>query len=683
MDSATRRLERPGDTVRAQPLHGESRLSALWRRVRPALPSTLLPFALVLYLALRDGGYDVVVRDEVGIALWLLLLVGSLAGVIPVVRTSRPALIALAALAGLTAWSALSMIWTESGEQTFEEIGRLLLFVGVFALTLALSDRWEPRRVLGAVAAALALVSALALLSRLHPAWFPADEVAAAEPEISGRLSYPIGAFSALGSLVAFAFPLVLVFAVRARALAAQAIAAAALPVLALTIYYTFSRVGLIAAVLGLAVYLGLERRRREALTVTAVGAVGSALAVLAAMQRDALDQGPGSALAHQQGDEMLAAILVASVGTALIRVAIELAVRHGLGPRPALPRLSPRAVLAGLAVVAIVAAVAAGVPSELSDRWEEFKQPATESTDASGRFNSASGNGRYQYWQASLDATASAPLTGIGAGAWELWWSREATIEGFSRFAHSLYFETAAELGVVGLALMAVLIVTVLVAGIRRTLHAEGEMRSLLAAAAAAVVVFAFAAGVDWTWQMTVIPVVFLIVSAVLIGPPVAEPSPPTRRTGRVGWAGRLPVAGIAVVAIGVLGVGLAGARLTSSAQDATEAGDPATGLDRARTAGSLQPFAATPLMEEAAAQMGNGDFEAAAALAREATEKEPTNWRPWYLLYQIEGELINVDLYAHRPPARHAYLQAQSLNPRSPLLATPVEQLTLLPRP
>src|SRR5688572_13063409 len=42
----------------------------------------LAPFALVVYLALRGGGYDAVVRMEVGIGAWVLLALVALAGVL-------------------------------------------------------------------------------------------------------------------------------------------------------------------------------------------------------------------------------------------------------------------------------------------------------------------------------------------------------------------------------------------------------------------------------------------------------------------------------------------------------------------------------------------------------------------------------------------------------------------------
>ena len=74
--------------------------------------------------------------------------------------------------------------------------------------------------------------------------------------------------------------------------------------------------------------------------------------------------------------------------------------------------------------MVAVVAAVALDAPGRASDAWEEFKNPEVAAT-SSDRFDTASGNGRYQYWDSSLDAMCENPLTGTGAGTFEFWWDR------------------------------------------------------------------------------------------------------------------------------------------------------------------------------------------------------------------------------------------------------------------
>ena len=69
-------------------------------------------------------------------------------------------------------------------------------------------------------------------------------------------------------------------------------------------------------------------------------------------------------------------------------------------------------------------------------------------------RFASAQSN-RYAYWHVALDAFAAHPLKGVGSGGFRVEWRREREVLDPARDAHSLYLETAAELGLVGLLLL------------------------------------------------------------------------------------------------------------------------------------------------------------------------------------------------------------------------------------
>ncbi|MGH2950597.1 MAG: hypothetical protein ACRDKX_00950, partial [Solirubrobacterales bacterium] len=83
-------------------LGSEAALSApvAWGRTlarhRPAIAGYALPFLLILYLALEGGGYDPIVRGEVGIAVWWIVLLGAVAGVLPAARVSKAGLVMLA-----------------------------------------------------------------------------------------------------------------------------------------------------------------------------------------------------------------------------------------------------------------------------------------------------------------------------------------------------------------------------------------------------------------------------------------------------------------------------------------------------------------------------------------------------------------------------------------------------------
>ena len=70
-------------------------------------------------------------------------------------------------------------------------------------------------------------------------------------------------------------------------------------------------------------------------------------------------------------------------------------------------------------------------------------------------RLLSIAGSHRYQYWQAAVHAFEAHPWDGIGPGTFQFYWSAHNTLAEFVRNAHSLWIETLAELGIVGLALI------------------------------------------------------------------------------------------------------------------------------------------------------------------------------------------------------------------------------------
>ncbi len=117
-------------------------LAGYRERLGPILASTVLPFALVVYLALEGGGYDVVVRSEVGMALWWIVLLGALVGVLPVRPLGRAEQVGLGLLLAFAAWTALGISWSESSERSVEEVARVLTFArGAGAVALGAGSR--------------------------------------------------------------------------------------------------------------------------------------------------------------------------------------------------------------------------------------------------------------------------------------------------------------------------------------------------------------------------------------------------------------------------------------------------------------------------------------------------------------------------------------------------------------
>ena len=631
------------------------------RAAVPAIAGYVLPFLLVLYLAIKGGGYAPIVRGEVGVAVWWVLLLGAAVGVLPVARISRLGWALLGLFAVYVVWTAIGISWSESSERSVAELGRVAMYLGVFALLLATQTEGSLRRAVIGVAAAIGVAAVLALASRLHPAWFPDQELGALGAR--ARLSYPLNYWNGLATLMAIGVPLTLCAVTQARSLVGRALATTALPLLALTSYYTLSRGGAAEIGAGLIVFFALYPQRLAALPTALLGGAGSAILVAAARQRDALEAGLANQAAQDQAHQMLAVILVVCAGVALVSVALGLMARHGVGPRLVVSRRGAVGAAVVSLVVVLSVALATGMPGEIADAWDSFKQRADpEINTTAERFESLSGNGRYQLWEAAVEANATSPLQGIGPGTYEFWWAREGSLPIFVRDAHSLYVENLAELGIVGLALIACLVFSPIGAGIKRSLDPARQLAPWTAAATAGCVVFALAAAVDWAWELTVLPVAFLLLAAALAAPARREEAVTGAGAAPPGRA-RVVLGVIALLGLVAVAVPLAGASALETSQENAGSGDLDDALDQANRAAAVQPYAASPSLQKALVLELRADYDAAAAAARRATEDEPTNWRTWLILSRIEAFRGDTDA------AIRAYREARSLNPRSPV--------------
>ena len=311
-----------------------------------------------------------------------------------------------------------------------------------------------------------------------------------------------------------------------------------------------------------------------------------------------------------------------------------------------------------GLATVALAVGLASGLPDRLSNAWHDFKHP--QGAAGQERFTSASGSGRYQLWGSALDAFSSEPLTGIGPGTYEFWWARHGTLPTFVRNAHNLYLETLAELGIPGLTLILALLGSVFVIGLGKWRRAESYERALLSAALAAAAAFVTAAAIDWVWQLAVIPVAFLLLAAAVL-----RTSAGSRRNAESQTAAsvrpRIVLAGLALISLVVITMPMLAVRDVRQSQADARAGRLDSALNAARSAGRFEGFAATPSLQRALVLEAQGNLEAAASAAQDATREESTNWRTWLTLSRIEAERGSAQA------AVDAYRTARSLNPRS----------------
>jgi len=636
----------------------------------PAISAWSLAFSLVAYLALSNGGYDTIVRSQVGVAVWWIVLVGAVAGLAPA-RPGARAWVAIGLLGAFGAWTGLAIGWSESAERSTIELGRVATHLGVLVLAIALQQRAGARHTINGLASAIGLVTVLAVASRLHPQWFPVnDHLEFFGASSANKLSYPLNYWNGLAAIAAIGVPLLLGVAIAARTLAGQALAAALLPLSALCVYLTISRGGALALIVGVVVFLALAPRRLPAVATLVLAAAGSSILLAAASQRDALESGLPTAAAADQGSQLVWLAVIVCGGVALLQVALALAARHV--QRPALLAADRRTTaLRAAACVAVVcvAGVAAGVPAAVGDRWQQFKAPgmvaAGSQENVFDRLDGAAGNTRYQLWQSARDAAEAHPWQGLGPGTFEFWWSRHATAPGFFRDAHSLYFETLAETGIVGLALLGGLLAFVLGMAVKRALTSPPGVRIWIAAAAGGLAAFMTSAALDWVWELGAIACAAMVLAAVIVAGRDEDAVVEDQQAEQSRPLGpRLAVALLAIVALGAVAVPMTGALATRDSRAAAADGRYAAALADSATAQRVQPYAATPRLQRALLLEQGGVLASASVAARAATAEEPTNWRTWFVLARIDARR------GAAAAAVRSLRHARRLNPRSPLL-------------
>jgi O-Antigen ligase len=626
-----------------------------------AISAWALSASVVVYLGLAGGGYSLPVHSRVAIVVWWIVVVSAAWGLLPVSRPSRRGLIGLGLFAGFTAWTALGITWSISSGRSWQDLSLITCYLGILVLGLAIHrERDEAvRHTVAAVATGIVLLAALAVISRLWPHLIPSSQVIGRLSDDRARLAWPLNYWNGVAALIVLGIPLLLAEMTSARTLWAQAAAGAALPLVVLCGALTLSRGGVISCAVALVVFVALAHERLLKLTSGAFAAAGSAVLVAGAFHRHAIQQGLSNAAEQREVGGMVVAIILVCAGVALAQAGIGLLARHTAPPRALTPSPKRARVLLGVSVLVLVAvALAIHVPGKIDHLWTDFKNPKPTSvaSGAAGHLSSTSGEGRYQYWQAGVNATSSRVLIGAGPGTYQLLWLPRAPFFSYVTNAHSLYVETYAELGVVGLILLVGFLVTALTAATAIVIQQTGAERTRGAAITAALAAFAVFAAFDWIWQLPVLPACFLLLSAAALAPSIKSHRKPHRGTG------------VALVAVGLAALiatsyPLATSDAVANSQTAFDAGNHFAALTDARDAVAIDPNDAAAQIQLALIFESYRDFPAAVSAARKAVSVEAQNWSNWLTLSRLEAE------DGHARASLNAYRRARALNPRSPI--------------
>jgi hypothetical protein len=299
-----------------------------------------------------------------------------------------------------------------------------------------------------------------------------------------------------------------------------------------------------------------------------------------------------------------------------------------------------------GAIVTALIAVVIVGFASgTISHGWHDFKlwQPQAHSNQYL-RLVSLAGSHRYQYWQVAWKAFTSSAFHGIGPGTFQFYWFQHTTHAEYIQNAHSLWFETLAETGIVGGLLIVGFFALAVIGGIVRCLRAAATQRAVVAAATAGVIAFCAAASFDWIWQIGVVPMVAMLLVAVTAMPDAAPVSQPgasaSRQWHRRRVGPRLALGLGSVLAMVVIAIPLASTVAVRASQAAAAKGQVARALTDASTAQAIEPGAASPYLQRALVLENANDISGASAAIAAALAREPTDYKLWLAAEPIAVE-------------------------------------------
>lgn len=617
--------------------------SAAVTRLRRMFSASLL-VAIVGYTALSDGGFFATAWGWPTLACLVTALVAALAA--DRVRAQRLDLILLAGLAGLMCWSALSALWAPGAELPVHAAELVLVYLAAVTAFLLLDSTSLPIGVVCTVTS----IAAYALATRLVP-----DRLGGYRPGVEGyELATPIGYHNGLGILCALATLTALGLVAHASRLLLRVAAAASIVPLLAALYFTFSRGAIITLLIGMLAAGALERERARFL-VTAIATLSLPLVGIWLASRSAALTRAGAPLSAAAHDGHTLAVVLVLFG--LLQAPVVVALRRAEQRLPLTAGIQGACVLA-LGIFAATTAVAyarigSSPPAAAHARRGGGASSATAARHApehelganlNRRLATLSSDSRSAYWAVAWREVSEHPLLGGGGETFRLYWLRYRSRAAGVLNAHSLYLETLAELGPIGLALLAVSLLVPLVAALRARAH------PLVPATAGAYVAALAHAAIDWDWQLPAVGLTMFALAATLV---LAARRPAS--THRVTAGLRVGAVSAMLALVAFVFVSQVGYNDLTAAEHALAGDRYNAGLADARSASVWLPWAARPWQEMGAAQLATGDVSGARDSFREAIGHDNAEWSSW----------LGLSLTVTGSGRSHALAQVARLNP------------------
>lgn len=589
-----------------------------------------------------------------------ILLAGLGAGLVVLKdRIEMPAriqLLPVAGLWGLVGWSALSGLWGSAGP-AMTAAQRVLLYAVLATVLTAVLRKQSIETLVLSLVAMVGVVDLVALWSKLvniHAAATVAGRV--------NRLQTPFEYWNALGifGVIGFLLALGLVFENVRREI--RIAAAGTLPATALVVYFTFSRGSIFAGCVGLLVLVVAPPDRLRRIGIAGLLAVPTlVLLAFAAQQKELIRHQPSPSRPHRlhhwvvtatnQGHATILALTFAIIATCvLIEFMPQIQARVTIGPE--LRRWLTIGV-AGFLVLAFVGVIAfKGSPLQ-SGLGPLESPPPSSYHDLNNRLASVSLNGRGRFWDAALNDFFDHPLQGSGGGTFVRYWLEHRTVPADISDAHSFVLQTMAELGLVGLLLLAAVMVPPLVAAFR------SRRQPMVPVLAAGLVAFLVHAASDRDWESPAVACLALCLVVALCKLAAPEPAAAMRLRLRWALAGGLGVVGLLALWMFAGNLALSRARADIASNHLS------TAQRDARIASRLAPWSPGGPIALGQIAVASHDPKVAGQRFAEAARRDPDRWFAWWQLSRYgpqSGRAATLARARHLNPLAVADLEKSS---------------------
>lgn len=644
---------------------------------------------LILY-AFSAGGYFVGRRGYGELVILWLIVVGLLFELRARGRMPRLGQIELGLFAGYTLWILLSVLWSAVPARSVDEFVRGILYLGGFGLFYLFMSR---REWLGWLGHLFVIIVAIVAIDALLGKTFP-DLINHPDPFKSNRINYPITYWNSMALFMIMGFVVGLrVLADRITHVAVRSIYAPSMFLFLVVLWFTFSRAGLLLLAAAVCLYVYLAAARLRAVMQAALLGVWTAITVAISyiFLPNMVASVPAEGLKVAEGHKLALVILLFMVTAAASQIVIR-RLEDRITVSPQLSRRIGYAVAAGLATFLVAGFLAVaftggrgGPVAFVKNQFGSLSGTAEAVERPSERLFSLKSE-RFQEYGASLRRFEEHPLQGAGAGTWSVAWLKYRPWEIQVKDGHSWFFETMAELGLVGTLLLLGFIALFFTSAVKDLRFlGKGRDRELYAAFFVAATAFLLHSMIDWDWEMPVVTLPFFMFMGGLLrygqlaraeteGKEPAQATAMPQHSGIRRFLGLdllLGAAGVAAMALTILTI-IATAKLDAAEQLTSGSRPDYAALDR--TAGSARawgPLDAEPVLYQALARQGQGKLDDAERLLFEAREKEPENDRIYRALtrlylqeYDIAGqrgdaagqkEFINKAVEAHQNTFLH----------------------------